>query len=86
MIQPSQYEALRLRFDGLSCAEQMLVVEETKKAVRVIREVCYTFTRMFHDHNDAALKHSDACKTWVAEVNMARSDELQQIREGRKRV
>ncbi|KAG1754398.1 hypothetical protein EDB19DRAFT_1626773 [Suillus lakei] len=68
MIQTSQYEALRLRLNGLNCAEQTLVIEETKKAVRAIRE------------------HADACKAWLSEVNRARSNELHQIREGRKRV
>ncbi|KAG1789451.1 uncharacterized protein HD556DRAFT_784951 [Suillus plorans] len=39
MIQTSQYEALSLRLNGLDCAEQTLVIEETKKAVRAIREI-----------------------------------------------
>ncbi|KAG1826927.1 uncharacterized protein BJ212DRAFT_1474135 [Suillus subaureus] len=68
MIQTSQYEALSLRLNGLDCAEQTLVIEETKKAVRAIRE------------------HADACKAWLSGVNRARSDELHQIRESRKRV
>ncbi|KAG0705076.1 hypothetical protein DFH29DRAFT_908698 [Suillus ampliporus] len=68
MIQTSQYEALSLRLNGLSCAEQPLVIEEIKKAVRAMRE------------------HADACKAWLSEVNRARSDELHQIREGRKRI
>lgn len=68
MIQTSQYEALSLRLNGLNSAEQALIIEETKKAVRAIRE------------------HADACKAWLSGVNRARSDELHQIREARKRV
>jgi hypothetical protein len=86
MIQTSQYEALSLRLNGLDCAEQTLIIEETKKAARAIREVCHISLAGFIILNDVALKHADACKTWLAGVNRARSDELHQIREARKRV
>ncbi|KAG2147181.1 hypothetical protein BD769DRAFT_1346451 [Suillus cothurnatus] len=86
MIQTSQYEALSLRLNGLDCAERALVIEETKKAVHAICEVCNISLAGFIIINDVALKHADACKAWLSGVNRARSDELHQIREARKRV
>lgn len=43
MIQTSQYQALVLQLNGLSHAEQMVIIEEREKAVRAIREVCYIY-------------------------------------------
>jgi hypothetical protein len=43
MIQSSEYQALSVHLNGLNSAEQTLIIEETKKAVCAIREVCYVY-------------------------------------------
>jgi len=85
MIQTSQYQALSLQLNDSNCTDPERVIEEAKKAVCSIREVSYVYLLGFIS-DVTFLKHSEECHKWLAATNLARSDELHQIREERKRA